>query len=97
MDAFDRAGLPIYMKGFEYFILLYALVCVIPTAWLMYFERKTYFIKYTLPRVKQRTYILTKAIMSMLVGSMMIFGISIVSLIIELYNNVRTYVPLRLI
>lgn len=77
--------LEVYEVGFEYFTLFYALVCVIPTAWLMYFERKTYFMKYTLPRVRQRTYILIKAFISMLVGFVMIFGISIISLIIALY------------
>ncbi|SDM16001.1 hypothetical protein [Bacillus sp. OK048] len=77
--------LQVYEVGFEYFILFYALVCVIPTAWLMYFERKTYYVKYILPRAKQRTYILVKAFMSMVIGFVMIFGISLISLIIALY------------
>lgn len=77
--------LQVYEVGFEYFTLFYALVCVIPTAWLMYFERKTYYVKYILPRAKVRTYILVKAFMSMVIGFVMIFGISLISLIIALY------------
>ncbi|WP_339216558.1 hypothetical protein [Solibacillus sp. FSL W8-0372] len=77
--------LEVYELGFQYFGLFYALVAVVPTAWLMYFERKTHFIKYTLPRVKQRTYILLKVLVSMTTGFIIVFGISITSLIVALY------------
>lgn len=80
-----EAQLEVYEVGFTIFNLFYPILAVIPTAWLMYFERKTFFIKYTLPRVKQRTYILTKGIMSMMSGFLVVFGISIASVIVALY------------
>lgn len=76
--------LDVHQVGFEIVILFIPLLAVIPTAWLMYFERKTNFIRYTVPRVKLHTYILTKAIVSMVSGFVIIFGISIISVIIAL-------------
>jgi len=80
-----EAQLEVYEVGFTIFNLFYPILAVIPTAWLMYFERKTNFMKYTLPRVKQHTYILAKGIMSILTGFFIIFGISFVSVIVALY------------
>lgn len=80
-----EAQLEVYEVGFTIFNLFSPLLAVVPTAWLMYFERKTNFVNYTLPRVKQRTYILTKAIVSMLTGFLIVFSISIASVIIAIY------------
>lgn len=80
-----EAQLEVYEVGFPIFNLIFPLLAVVPTAWLMYFERKTNFVIYTLPRVKQRTYILTKSIVSMLTGFLIVFGISIASVIIAIY------------
>jgi len=77
--------LEVYEVGFTIFNVFYPIIAVLPTAWLMYFERKTNFIRYTLPRVKQNTYILVKGIMSILTGFISIFGISFVSVLIALY------------
>lgn len=77
--------LEVYEVGFEYFVLFYALICVIPTAWMMYCERKTHYIKYILPRTKLRTYIFVKAFMSMIIGFVIVFSLSLISLMIALY------------
>lgn len=77
--------LEVYEVGFAVFNVFYPILAVLPTAWVMYFERKTNFIKYTVPRVKKQTYLFTKGMMSVLTGFVCIFSISIVSVTIALY------------
>lgn len=77
--------LEVYEVGFTVFNLIFPLLAVAPTAWLMYFERKTHFIKYTLTRVKQSTYIMAKALVCMGIGFVIVFSISLASVIVAVY------------
>jgi len=52
--------LEVWEVGFEIINILFPLIAVLPTCWLMYFERKTGFIKYTLPRASKKQYLLSK-------------------------------------
>jgi hypothetical protein len=52
--------LEVWEVGFEIFNFIFPLIAVIPTCWLMYFERKNVFLKYTLPRASKKQYLLSK-------------------------------------
>lgn len=80
-----EAQLEVYEVGFTIFNLFYPILAVIPTAWLMYFERKTNFMQYMLPRVKLRNYLLSKGLVSMLTGFGIVFTMSLVSVVIAVF------------
>ncbi|MFJ7730803.1 hypothetical protein ACIQXF_02795 [Lysinibacillus sp. NPDC097231] len=80
-----EAQLEVYEVGFEIFNLIFPLLVVIPTGWLMYFERKNGFIKYTLPRVNKKQYLLSKLLVSAGIGFLIVFCVSIISVLVALY------------
>lgn len=69
----------------EIFTLIFPLMAVLPTCWLMYYERKNKFFSYTLIRVSSRRYLFSKYLVSTLGGALIVFLISFVGLIITLY------------
>lgn len=52
--------LDVWEVGFTIFNVIFPLIAVLPTCWLIYFERKNGFLKYTLPRVSKKQYLLSK-------------------------------------
>lgn len=80
-----EAQLEVYEVGFPIFNLIFPLLAVIPTGWLMYFERKNGFIKYTLPRVNKEQYLLSKWMVSAGSGFLVIFCVSITGVLVALY------------
>src|SRR5690625_3146586 len=52
--------LEVWEVGFKLFNFIFPLIAVLPTCWLMYYERKNGFIKYTLPRASKKQYLLSK-------------------------------------
>lgn len=87
-----------YLSGYQYyrnieiwdasneiFTLIFPLIAVLPTCWLMYYERKDNFLIYTLSRVSKKKYIFSKYIVSACGGAMLVFFISFVGLIVALY------------
>lgn len=77
IEVWDESG--------EIFSFFFPLFAVIPTCWLMYFERKNHFIFYTIARVSTMKYLFTKWLVSSAGGALVIFSVSFVSLIICLY------------
>lgn len=69
----------------EIFSAVYPLFAVIPTCWLLYYERKNNYLAYTQIRVSKRKYILSKYLVSSIGGGLMIFCISFFGLILCLY------------
>ncbi|MBY0220840.1 MULTISPECIES: ABC transporter permease [Sporosarcina] len=80
-----EAQLEVYEVGFEIFNLIFPLLAVIPTGWLMYFERKNGFINYTLPRVNKKNYVFSKWIVSAGSGYLVVFCVSMISVLVALY------------
>lgn len=52
--------LEVWEVGTTIFTLLFPLIAVIPTGWLLYFEKKNGFLSYTLPRTSKKHYLLAK-------------------------------------
>ncbi|MCJ8010943.1 hypothetical protein MUG84_04185 [Paenibacillus sp. KQZ6P-2] len=80
-----ESQLEVWEVGFEFINFIFPLIAVLPTCWLMYFERKSGFLKYTLPRVGKKQYLLSKW---MVVGGsafLMMFIISFAGVITALY------------
>lgn len=81
-----ESQLEVWEVGFAIFNFVAPLVVVIPTCWLMYFERKNRFITYTLPRVSQRQYLLSKWIVISGSAFCMMFCISFAGVLMALYG-----------
>ncbi|WP_227395971.1 hypothetical protein [Jeotgalibacillus aurantiacus] len=94
------AGLMIipYTSGYSYnhnieiweestglFVVIFPLFAVLPTIWLMYFERKDGFIHYTQIRISRSKYILTKWLVASTGGALIVFLASITGLMIALF------------
>ncbi|MGE7921507.1 hypothetical protein ACQKM9_21630 [Viridibacillus sp. NPDC093762] len=92
-----EAQLEVYEVGFEIVNLIFPLLAVIPTGWLMYFERKNGFIKYTLPRVNKKLYLTSKWLVSVGSGFLVVFCVSIISVLVALYVVPPITVQLTLI
>ncbi|MCM3732978.1 hypothetical protein M3196_15090 [Fictibacillus nanhaiensis] len=75
----------IWEESVGLFVVIFPLFAVIPTIWLMYFERKNGFIMYTQTRVSQKKYILTKWLVSSIGGALIVFLVSFVGLVISLF------------
>lgn len=75
----------VWEESGKLFNLLFPLFAVIPTCWLMYFERKNNYLMYTLNRVNKRKYIIAKWLTTSVGGAFIVFCISIVGLITSLY------------
>ncbi|MGV8149893.1 MAG: hypothetical protein ACLKAN_12910 [Alkaliphilus sp.] len=65
--------------------VFFPLIIVLPTCWLMYYERKNNFLAYTLSRVSKKKYLLSKWLTSSLLGALLVFLASFVGLIVALY------------
>lgn len=74
-------NIEIWQQSSQIFDLIFPLVAVLPTCWLMYYERKDNFLIYTLTRVSKKKYILSKWLMTSIGSAIIIFMISFVGLI----------------
>lgn len=61
--------------------LIFPLIAVLPTCWLMYYERKNNFLIYTITRVSPKKYILYKLLMISLLSALIVFIVSFSGLI----------------
>lgn len=78
-------NIEVWEESGELFRMLFPLFAVIPTCWLMYYERKNGYLSYTITRVSKRKYITTKWLVSSLGGAFIVFLVSFVGIIISLY------------
>jgi hypothetical protein len=78
--------LEVWEVGFEIFNFIFPLIAVLPTCWLMYFERKNGFLKYTLPRASKKQYLLSKWIVICSSAFLVMFIISFAGVITALYG-----------
>jgi hypothetical protein len=78
--------LEVWEVGFEIFNFIFPLIAVLPTCWLMYFERKNGFLKYTLPRVSKKQYLLSKWIVISGSSFATMFIMSFVGVVTALYG-----------
>jgi hypothetical protein len=78
-------NIEIWEESGELFRMLFPLFAVVPTCWLMYYERKNGFLSYTITRVSKRRYITTKWLVSSFGGALIVFLVSFVGLLITLY------------
>ncbi|KAB8137735.1 hypothetical protein F9U64_07980 [Gracilibacillus oryzae] len=77
--------LEVWEVGFTFFNFTFPLVAVLPTCWLLYFERKNEFVKYTLPRTSKRKYLFSKWIVIAGSASLIMFCISFIGVVTALY------------
>lgn len=77
IDIWDASGV--------IFCYLYPLFAVMPTCWLLYYERRNHFLAYTQNRVSKKKYILSKYLMSSIGGGFILFAMSMIGLVICLY------------
>lgn len=84
-------NIEIWQQSGQVFDLIFPLVAVLPTCWIMYYERKNNFLAYTLTRVSKKKYILSKWLMTSIGGATIIFVVSFVGLIfcINFTNNLN--------
>lgn len=78
-------NIEVWEESGELFTMLFPLFAVVPTCWLMYYERKNGFLNYTVTRVSKKKYVMTKWLVSSLGGSLIVFIVSITGLILCLY------------
>lgn len=71
--------------GTEIFAMLYPLIVVVPLCWSLFYERRDYFLKYVIPRVEIKRYILSKWIVQAISSFCLIFIPWIISAIFALY------------
>ena len=57
----------------DYISIIFPILAVVPTCWIMYYERKNKFLLYTFPRVSKKDYILSKWIVCVISGFLIIF------------------------
>lgn len=75
-------NIEIWQRANQITDLIFPLIVVLPTCWLMYYERKNNFLIYTITRVSPKKYILYKLLMISLVSASIIFIVSFIGLII---------------
>ena len=75
----------VWEVGFKIFNFIFPLIAVLPTCWLMYYERKNGFIKYTLPRASKKQYLLSKWIVVSSSAFLIMFFISFIGVVTALY------------
>lgn len=78
-------NIEIWEQSGELFVFFFPLFAVIPTCWLMYYERKNGFLACTITRVSKEKYILVKWLVSSFGGAFIVFLVSFVGLLICLY------------
>lgn len=78
--------LEVWEVGFNLFNFIFPLIAVLPTCWLMYFERKNGFLTYTLPRASKKHYLLSKWIVISGSAFFIMFIISFAGVVTALYG-----------
>ncbi|KYH30548.1 ABC-2 family transporter protein [Clostridium tepidiprofundi DSM 19306] len=81
----------IWQQSNQVFDLIFPLLAVLPSCWLMYYERKNNFFIYNLTRVSKKKYIISKWLMTSIGSAMIIFVVSFAGLIfcLKFTNNVK--------
>lgn len=79
--------LEVWEVGFEIINFIFPIIAVLPTCWLMYFERKNRFLSYTLPRVSKKQYLLSKWIVISGSAFLSMFIISFAGVVTALYGT----------
>lgn len=77
-------NIEIWVESTEVFMMVFPLFSVIPTMWLMYYEKKNGFISYIQTRISRKKYILVKWLVSSFGGATIIFVGSFIGVIISL-------------
>lgn len=80
-----NVNIQIWDMSVQVLCYIYPFFAVMPTCWLLYYERKNHFLAYTQNRVSKKQYILSKYLVSSIGGGGMIFFMSMIGLIISLY------------
>ncbi|WP_332699093.1 ABC transporter permease [Halalkalibacter lacteus] len=78
--------LEVWEVGFGIINFIFPLIAVLPTCWLMYFERKNGFLKYTLPRASKKQYLVSKWIVISGSSFLIMFIISFAGVVTALYG-----------
>jgi hypothetical protein len=78
-------NIEVWEQSGELFTFFFPLLAVIPTCWLMYYERKNGFLTYTVTRISKKDYIIVKWLAASLGGAFIVFLVSFVGLLISLY------------
>lgn len=78
-------NIEIWEQSGEFFTFLFPLIAVVPTCWLMFYEKKNGFLSYTITRVARKKYIITKWLTVALGGAFIVFLVSFVGLLISLF------------
>lgn len=78
-------NIQIWQESGEILALIFPALAVLPTCWIMYYERKNSYINYAILRISKNKYIIAKWFISSLYGGLLIFTISITGLIVSLY------------
>lgn len=60
-------------EAIDYIAIVFPILAVVPTCWVMYYERKNKFLLYTLPRVSKKNYIFSKWIVCVVSAFLIIF------------------------
>lgn len=77
--------LQVWEVGLEIMGLIFPLIAVLPTCWLMYFERKNGFLNYTLTRTSKKQYLLSKWIVISTSAFFTMFFTSMLGVMTALY------------
>ncbi|MFD1929074.1 hypothetical protein ACFSFY_13610 [Sporosarcina siberiensis] len=73
--------------GTTVFNILFPLIAVIPTGWLLYYEKKNDFLSYTLPRASKKQYLFAKWIVMSSSAFTIVFTIFFVGALVTLFIN----------
>jgi len=84
-------NIEIWQQSNQVFDLIFPLIAVLPSCWLMYYERKNNFMACTLTRVSKKNYIISKWLMTSMGSAVIIFIFSFIGLIFCLVvtNNIE--------
>ena len=74
----------IWQESCGFLPLIFPIFAVIPTCWMMYYERRNKFIQNVLSRVSLKKYILSKWIITVLLSFVIVFTVSFVGLLFAL-------------
>jgi hypothetical protein len=86
-------NIEIWQESNQILSLTFALFAVIPTCWMMYYERKNNYLAYTITRVSRKRYLTVKWLITSILGSLIIFLVSFLGLLISLYI-IKDVVPI---
>jgi hypothetical protein len=77
--------LEVWEVGFNFINFIAPIIAVVPTCWLLYFERKNGYLKYTLPRISKNKYLLSKWLVIGSSAAVTMFIMSFSSVLLTLY------------